>query len=173
MISISDYFHIIKEAQQVAFNRNDKAGAERCYFEISDKMLREIMMLGNQERERVVESIGYIEAGFLLGLVMAAAIWSIRNSDPRRLQFGMLALIIENQRTDYRETLVRLSLLNNSAEKLGASLKSIYDNLSWTGTISMQSRINGFFAEGCKNISEMGYMEALDDCGNFTYQRTW
>ena len=46
-----------------------------------------------------------------------------------RLRFGLLALIHRGQTGDYRDTIIEVALLDNSARKLSVRLEDLFEEL--------------------------------------------
>ena len=145
----------------------------REYDRITQEMLNQFMDLPEATRREISENLTREESGLLLGIAMGAAIWSIREEDPRRLKFGLIALILENCAEDYRETLMMLCLLDNSAKKLGIQIDDYYSQLRSYASANIRELFDSYLKMSPRDISAMGFVEAEDESGGFTYKRTW
>ena len=112
-------------------------------------------------------------SGLLLGAAEGAAMWAIRERDASRLRRGLAALLIENLKEDFRETLIGLTLLHNSARKLKLDLEGLYGEVRHFGTAEACELFDKYFTEGGKTLDEMGYQETVNDAGEFCYSRGW
>jgi hypothetical protein len=90
------------------------------------------------------------------------AVLSVRENDPSLISRGIVALAIENLRDDYRETLIVLSLLAHSAEKLQGSAEPLFDSSLALASPEFAKFVTGFLAgpPWRRGIGAMGYREA-------------
>lgn len=143
------------------------------YRQLTEEMLKELTVMSKEERESLFSAMSRDESGLLLGISRSAATASVAESDGDRLYWGLLTLVMENQKQDYRETLMELTLLDNSARKLGLQLEDVFEQLKEYASEATRELFETYFREGSRHISAMGYVEAVDKNGRFTYERTW
>jgi len=84
-----------------------------------------------------------------------------------------MALLVEDGRCDTRETLIELTLLDNSARKLGVELSDVYQTAVMFATEKMTSLMDLYFREGDRRLTAMGYVESTDKAGRFRYVQDW
>jgi len=109
----------------------------------------------------------------LLGASRGAAIWSVRDKDTTWFKLGLGALLLENGTRDYRESITDACLMMHSAQKLSTNLTSSFEQVRRLGdptTTSFQGI--ELIVRTCQaDLSEFGYVEAVDRTGAFTYQQ--
>jgi hypothetical protein len=125
------------------------------------------------ERQNRDVVIAADNANMLFGVVRRSSAASVADGVPERLGLGLLALVLENAVTNPRRTLTELTLLDNSAQKLGRRLEDVYDEIVARASPKMDQLVRDYFAEGDRNIEAMGYVETVDSNGRFTYQQNW
>lgn len=163
---LADVKHALKRAKEHGAQSEGRAQ----YRALTERMLDEVSHMPPAERIRVIEQLTRDESGLLFGIATSAAIWSVRESMPERLRYGLLALLFENQREDFRETLMRLCLLQHSADKLGVDLQKLFLDVQEFASPEMRTLFESYFDEGERDISAMGY-EEFDDGEGFGYRR--
>jgi hypothetical protein len=169
---ILDCLSEIQRLAQDAKKRGDIRDIASRGYELSQNMLDQITSLNAIELVELVNNLSRVESGFLQGIARSMAIKSVREANSGDLRYGIIALVIEDRRDDWRETLVKLCLLNHSAEKLGANLESIYLSVRFLATPETALLIDSYFKSGERDIHAMGYREDTSSEG-FTYTRTW
>lgn len=78
-----------------------------------------------EQREFIRKSIDNKIAGQLLSYSYIAAIESVRENSKEKLYDGFIAQSIENSRWDYRDNVIILFLLYNSAKRLGENIDMV------------------------------------------------
>lgn len=138
---------------------------------LGQRMLHEAIELPEPSRLALMQNLTHEDSMLLLGIAQGEAVWAIRESAPGELRYGLIALIMEDRREDWRETLRHLCLLNHSAGKLGVSLETIYQDLKYLASPETARLMSGYFEGGERDIRAMGYKE--DTCPDgFVYTRT-
>ena len=170
---INDYLMRIRSAQRSHRASGNTTGAVAAYDELLGEMLSEFETASNGEREAIQAAMSRESSGLLLGAAEGAATWAVRENNPERLKVGLAALLIENLKEDYRETLIGLTLLHNAARKLSTDLEAKYNDVRHFGARKATELFDSYFAEGGKTLDEMGYQESVDDKGEFSYSRGW
>lgn len=151
-------------------NTNLKEAATKGKLLVQE-MLRRVCDLSEPERRDLVSSLARDETGLLFGIALGSAIDAVRQNQPAFLRDGLLALLIEDRREDYRQTVIHLCLLNHSANRIGVDLRCIYNQLRLWASREMASLVENWLREGSKDISMMGYSEGVAKDGTFTYLR--
>lgn len=171
MSLVSDCLRKIESVRQ-QFRGQPKEIRPR-YRQLTEEMLKAFTQMSTQEREGLSSAISRDESGLLLGISRSAATASVAENDADRLYWGLLALVMENQKQDYRETLMELTLLDNSARKLGLQLEEVFEQVKEYALEATSELFETYFREGSRHLSAMGYVESVDKNGRFTYERTW
>ncbi|MFI5380845.1 MAG: hypothetical protein ACHRHE_16220 [Tepidisphaerales bacterium] len=138
---------------------------------LGKSMLDEALRLPDPARYALMRNLTHEDSILLLGIAQGEAVWAVRESMPGELRYGLIALILEDRREDWRETLRHLCLLNHSAGKLGVSLETVYQGLKHLASAETVRLINGFFEGGERDIRAMGYKEDTSADG-FVYTPT-
>ncbi len=170
---IGDCLAEVRRAFRNARTGGQPDSAAEEYDRLTHGMIERIANLSEDQRRVIIAKISRAESGFLLGIALSAAIWSVRENSHRGLRFGLLALIFEDLTEDYRETLMMLCLLDNSSRRLGVNLEEIYAPLQCYASEEVRELFKGYLTEGSRDISAMGYVEGVDKGGEFTYLRTF
>lgn len=142
-------------------------------WDIVNQMAQQILSLKEIERISLLKTISRDESGLLFGIARSAAEDSVIENNPSKLRLGLLALIFENLTEDYRESLMRLCLLDHSAKKLGILLEDLFDDVRASASEKVITLFDTYFREGERNIEAMGFVEDVDRNGDFTYTKTW
>lgn len=110
----------------------------------------------------------------LLAYAERMAILSVRAKSRKFLENALLALVIEGFRVDVRENILMLSLINNSAIKIGVDAKQLFESAIGNVEPEIAQRIREFIGRPIENksIQSMGYSEAMTSDG-FSYVRNW
>jgi len=106
----------------------------------------------------------------LFSWVYSGAIQAVCANDPSWIQIGLVALAIEDLQCDWRQTSIYLSLLGNSARKIGAPIHKMADAAASVANPRCAALIQDFFnrALELQAIEGMGYREGTNEHG-FTY----
>lgn len=154
--------------------KEKRSGTPDCipeqYWEFVTRMFLDICAMTAEERERIMLGTSRAESGLLFGIAMGAAAWAVRERSPLKLRLGLLALILENGSEDYRESVRRLCVLNDSASRIGIDLQSLYFNVRQFSTEATSQVFDTYFQTGEKRIGAMGY-EAFQGPDGFDYKR--
>jgi hypothetical protein len=110
------------------------------------------------------------QSDMLHSFAWTAAIQSVRKCDEMWIGLGLIAMALENMRLDWRETLIKLSLIGNSARKIEAPLDQYVRQAVMIAPPECAALIQGFYQQPLENqsIELMGYREATDE-DRFTY----
>ncbi len=88
---------------------------------LDDKILvltEAYVQMNADQREALRGSIGFNTCDVLIAFAQRAAALAVRQKSERWLFAGLMALAIEDQRADFRDTLTACSLLRHSAKKI-------------------------------------------------------
>ncbi|MGA2497270.1 MAG: hypothetical protein ABSH20_05990 [Tepidisphaeraceae bacterium] len=137
---------------------------------LGERMLDEAIALPESTRHALMHDLTPEDSTLLLGIASGKAVCAVREGTPDELRYGLIALILEDRRHDWRETLRLLCLLNHSAGKLGVNLEAIYQGLKPLASTETAHLISGYFEGGERDIRAMGYKEDTSPDG-FIYTR--
>ncbi len=137
---------------------------------LAKRMLDAALRLPDPARQELMRGLTRDDSILLLAIAHGQAVWAVRESMPGELRYGLVALILEDRREDWRETLRHLCLLNHSAARLGVSLETIYQELKPLASPETARLFNGYFEGGERDIRAMGYKEDSTADG-FVYTR--
>jgi hypothetical protein len=107
----------------------------------------------------------------LQAFVLRMATQGCRRTDPALIAAGLMALVLEDERSDYRETLMLLSVVINAAVRIGADLVEMFDRAAEVATPEIAEALRSVLHEYLKdgNSSLMGH-RAYDDPEGLTYR---
>ena len=107
----------------------------------------------------------------LQAFVLRMAAQGCRRSDPGLIAAGLIALVLEDERSDYRETLMLLSVAINAAVRIGADLVEMFDRAAEVATPEIAEAFRDVLQLYLKdgNSSLMGH-RAYDDPEGLTYR---
>ncbi len=107
----------------------------------------------------------------LQAFVLRMATQGCRRTDPALIDAGLMALVLEDERSDYRETLMLLSVVVNAAVRIGADLVEMFDRAAEVATPEIAEALRVVLQEYLKdgNSSLMGH-RAYDDPEGLTYR---
>jgi hypothetical protein len=109
--------------------------------------------------------------GFLVFAERMAAL-AVRENSVDRLRDGLLSIAMEQFRFDLREDLMVMSLLYNSAKKIGADPDAVFMSVCPAVAPQVARELQKFVSRPAelKSIAAMGYRE-IDDAAGFRYDR--
>ena len=137
---------------------------------LGKRMLDEAIGLPESTRHALIRDLTPEDSTLLLGIASGKAVCAVREGAPGELRYGLIALVLEDRRQDWRETLRLLCLLNHSAGKLGVNLEAIYQSLKPLASNETARLMSGYFEGGERDIRAMGYKEDTSPDG-FIYTR--
>jgi hypothetical protein len=112
-----------------------------------------------------------IASDCLQAFVLRMAAQGCRRTDPALIAAGLMALVLEDERSDYRETLMVLSVVINAAVRIGADLVEMIDRAAEVATPktakTLRVVLQNYLKDG--NSSLMGH-RAYDDPEGLTYR---
>lgn len=137
-----------------------------------DQVIDHYVALPPDERNAILTAFGPQHSFTFLIFAMRMAMLAVRERSAYRITRGLLALVIENARFDSREDLIILSLLNRSAEKIGADPAALFEQAAIVAEPQMAQALRTFVQRpaGLKRIESMGFHE-IDGPDGFRYER--
>jgi hypothetical protein len=124
-----------------------------------------------EERHRV-NCLVTPEISFLFFIYgKAMAIEAVRERDEAKVFKGLVALAVENQVFDWRDSLTVLTLLYHSAIKIGADASNLFQRVATISASQTSTNFSKFLARSPENrdIAKFGFKEGTDLHGNFAY----
>ncbi|MCX6345998.1 MAG: hypothetical protein NT018_13160 [Armatimonadetes bacterium] len=118
----------------------------------------------SEERARLISECGGGEADILMIYARRMAALAVRANNPELVSRGLIALVIEDARFDYRDTLVALTLLHHSARKLKAEPGELFTNAAETASPKTAELILRF-ARSPSGLWWMGHREVITSSG--------
>ncbi|HTW95362.1 MAG TPA: hypothetical protein VMD30_11240 [Tepidisphaeraceae bacterium] len=146
-------------------------------FNIEDH-LRQLTEFIDYFRNAVAEDRGQIVQAAITGnanlvrMISYAAIMAsraVQNNSTEDIRRGLAAVVLAGDQVDYRYSLMVLSILYHSAEKLGISPAEVFTEAARLGTSETNDFLMKYLAHGEKSIEAMGYKEGAGPDGAFKY----
>lgn len=156
----------------LARNAGKPAAALTDVFPYLEVTLDRLESVPIEEKRTVSDTLPNEQRQFLLNAARGMAILAVRMNRAEHLRFGLLALLLEGGRSDSRETVSYLSLLNHSAGKIGGNLPTIFESLRGRALEDAGSLIARFLSkpESARSIDLFGFQEVHRSSG-FDYKR--
>ena len=174
IIDLKSYFEEMWEMQRNALRERGASASSEVYYNYTYKLMNFSFSQEKNNFNKIVQQVGRYETGFLFGIAKSCAQSSVRVNNATRIKYGLMALILENGHEDYRESLMRLSLLDNSARRLNYDLCEVWNQLKVKCPEFIFPYFDAYFKRGGISIMEMGgYYESTDKDGEFVYKRNW
>ena len=113
-------------------------------------------------REEMAQQVDRSFAFVFPDYAQRAAEGAVRRNDPELLKRGLIALAIENTKTDWRDTLPDLAFIYHSAGKLNVSALDLFRNTATIACPPFQRLLEGFLSrrEEMRSIEYFHYKEA-------------
>jgi hypothetical protein len=112
------------------------------------------------------------ESSFLFFMyAKAMAVEAVRERQEGKIFKGLIALAVENQVFDWRDSMMVLVLLHHSAAKIGADASQIFQRAAAIAAPQTSEGLLQFSARAPENLdlAKFGYQEGMDSEGNFAY----
>jgi hypothetical protein len=126
------------------------------------------------ERKTFLQSLGHENSHLLIAYCERMATLGVRESSPRRLADGLVAIAIEGFRFDARDAIVRLALIYHSAEKLRVNPRELFDAAASMAGDEVAETLRRFTRErppAKRTLGSMGYRESGDRAQPLLYER--
>jgi hypothetical protein len=138
---------------------------------IREEMHQLARILEENQNKNEVNSIHGL-SNYLLDASKIMAIYAVQEEDPSWIGYALICLAHVSEQPDYQETLMRLAIVNNSAEKIGSDIRLIWDPIKnkFKGKTEL---IDSFLTlpSNKKELNLFGYKEVHRN-GAFEYKRT-
>lgn len=131
---------------------------------------------GSENERSFIRSSFNVDQSFgWLAYAERLASLALKENSKQNILYGLVALVIEGFKLDARENILILSLLNNSATKLGVDPTIIFNEASRIAPPSIASYLHDFSNRILekKNIETMRYQEKECEKGPLLYVRNW
>ncbi len=135
------------------------------------EIVRIFVKLPPDEREATRRHFSSDDPWPLLAFAERMANLAVRELSADSVMDGLIALAIESCRYDQRETLLILSLLYDSAEKIGMNGSEALKRAALFATTECAQTLEQY-ARKPATIRSMGY-EEMETSTGFAYRRTW
>jgi len=124
------------------------------------------------EDRRSIEALVTPEISFLFGMYgTAMAVESVRVKDQEKIFWGLVAMAIENQIPDWRDSMYVMVMLHHSAIKIGANPSMLFQRAAEMASTRSARFFQDFVARTpqSRDIGIFGMKEGTDSEGNFNY----
>jgi hypothetical protein len=140
--------------------------------QLIERLIRFYPMATDAERAEVRQILTYQQASDCLqAFVLRMATQGVHRADPGLIAAGIMALVVEDERSDYRETMMLLSVVINAAVRIGADLVALFDRAAEVATPEIAEALSSVLQQYLKdgNSSLMGH-RAYQDPEGLTYR---
>lgn len=109
--------------------------------------------------------------GRLITYGMRMATFAVRQDDPLGIWHGLMGLVLENSRADYRDIIIVASLLYDAAGRVNANPDELFDRAITHATVQRGQLLKSYLGGPGYNkfIASMGFEAAIVD-GEFVYR---
>jgi hypothetical protein len=160
--------------QETIGNRPTRYGRlpiPHLYDEVLAAAVQHFRDLTEEERARLNDSLTLDDMRALRMFAERMANLAVRSNDPDCIANGLMALVIEDFRFDYREDYLILSLLYRSGELLNRSSREFFEEAARYASPTVRDHLLQF-AKHPSTIGQMGYTE-MGSGAEFRYKRDW
>jgi hypothetical protein len=128
-----------------------------------------------EQRQFVRKRITLNFASSLLHFAWRKAVQALRTRSAEAITNGLVALSIENERLDYRDSICCLGLLYHAAQRIGTNPDMYFDEAAVLSTETMAEEIRGFLRRSPehKNLSAVGFKEGSSEFGATLERVPW
>ena len=119
----------VSDFQSLRKNFHTQEERREEFWRLAESMLDHFDSMTHIQLENARKNFAGQDAEMLRGLSRTAAESSVTHQKPERLELGLRALIYAGPRGDLRNTIVELTLLDNSAKKIGTNINGVYQQL--------------------------------------------
>jgi len=140
---------------------------------ISD-FVRMFMLAVPCERQRICAAVPPMEGALFYCFAGRMATLGVRERSRQRLLEGLVALIIEGYKQDFRDNIIRLGPLHDAAMRIDTNPRELFDEAAAYFSNAAATDIVGFPRRAPENrsLEAMGFKESYDADG-FKYERTY
>lgn len=138
-----------------------------------NKLTQDYLEATDDKRQSIRNSFNEDTAWNLLLYSKTLAVEAVRQNNYDLVKKGLILQSIENARTDWRDNIVRLSLLYNSGKKLNENPNTLFEEIANISGNKIKDIFLNFIKrkEEDKSISVMGYKEINEP--DFDYVNTF
>lgn len=128
--------------------------------------------LAPADREAFLTPFSMDQSFTLLLFAIRMAMLAVREHSTQRIVDGLMALVIEDCRLDWREVLIVCSLLNHSAQLIGADATALFDRAAGMASPTTAEHLRGFVRRdpGLQRVESFGWRASGSGAG-FRYER--
>lgn len=143
-----------------------------------DQIVRDLVELfmksSLSERNEIIKKIPPEEGGFLICFAGRMATMGVRERSRERLLQGLVALIMEGYKEDFRDTLIRVGPIYDASLKIGLDAQQLFDEAAEVFANQTANDIKDFpnRPPDLRSLRAMGYKESSDSDG-FKYERDY
>jgi len=143
-----------------------------------DRLITELLerwvALDERERQIAASKISDKQAQILRAYSERMASAAVRERDARRIFFGLVALGLDGWNSDWRENVIILALLHDSAQRIDANPVEVIAKAASLLAPSASVQMEDFLSRSAhdRSIEAMGY-ESGRDVDGFRYRRNW
>ena len=126
------------------------------------------------ERGEIIATIPSDDGGFLICFAGRMATMGVREHSRERLLEGLVALIVEDYKVDFRDTLIRVAPIYDATLKIGVEPEELFSEAAAFYSNETAIDIANFPArpQEKRTLAAMGYKESSDADG-FKYERDY
>jgi hypothetical protein len=120
-----------------------------------------------QERKMMLSMDTRRISGALLGFAERMAAAGVREISPARLLDGLVALIIENYSTDWRDVIIRMAPLYHAAVRIGVDAEELFDEAASYSENEVAGNLSAFPRRSPENrsLQAFGYKAVVEPDG--------
>lgn len=136
------------------------------------RLVNTFINASEQQRERIIALITIKHSFTLLQFSERMAVLAVREDSRKLLLEALLALVIEDFKYDWRDSLMRFTLINHSAEKIGTQPARLFAEAAAYAHPEVAEALLKFPARSpaSKSLEAMKYRESFGPDG-FEYSR--
>lgn len=140
---------------------------------ISD-FVRMFMQAAMPERRLIIDAIPPRAGGFLTCFAERMATLGVRKQSRQILLEGLVALVVESYKEDFRDNLINLAPLYDAALRTGVDPQALFNEAASYLNNAPARDIAEFPRRKLedRDLASMGFIESSDADG-FKYERTW
>lgn len=140
---------------------------------ISD-FVRMFMQASPPDRWQISAAVPPRDGAFFIHFAQRMATLGVRDQSRQRLLEGLVALLIEGYKEDFRDNIISLGPLYDAALKINVAPQELFDEAAAYLDNGPARDIMEFPQRepGNRSLGAMGFIESSDADG-FKYQRTW
>ena len=141
---------------------------------IAGEFVRMFMQAPSAERRQISAAVPAGEGAFLIHFAQRMAALGVREQSRERILEGLVALIIEDYKEDFRDNIIRLGPLYDAALKIAVDPQALFNEAAaYLNNAPARDILEFPLREpDDRSLDAMGFKESSDADG-FKYERTW